>query len=124
MSDGLTRQDLRQMADDILARVGERFDALHARGNERHSENVDRLDGINDRLDELNGRTRKAENAIATQEDRWQRLDKATHLTGASQGSSTEAGVKGDWKVLVGVGSMIGGLLYGLWQAIKAIAKP
>lgn len=94
--DSITKEDLREAMRDMTAEMSRGFTGVH------------------DRLDELNGRTRKAENVIAVHEDRWKRLDRATHVT-PPQGLPREDSK--DWKPLAKIGALLGGLLAGLGYA-------
>lgn len=105
MTDGLTREDLRDLMRDMKEEVRDGFKGVH------------------DRLDELNGRTRKAENLLAVHEERWQRLDKATSVRGSSASRDDDAGVKGEWKALTGVGLLLGGALSGLLLGLAKVAQ-
>lgn len=46
MTDQLTRADLRESMRDVIGEVNRRFDEARAVGNQRHDENVDRLERI------------------------------------------------------------------------------
>jgi len=110
MTNEITREDLREAIRDMAGQMRDGFDGVHSR------------------LDELNGRTRKAENAIAVHDERWTRLDRAT--TVAPSSSSPIGELKGDWKTMAMMGSLasgaVSGLIWGLFkivQFIQAIAK-
>lgn len=102
----LSRDDFRELRESLTDAMNRGFDGVHGR------------------LDVLNGRTGKLEAATAVHEERWQRLDRATNTTSRAKPTLEEdLGIKGDWKVLVGMGTMIGGALYGIWQAAKSILR-
>lgn len=112
MSDGMTREDLREALRDINQSIN--------RG----------MDGVHDRLDILNGRTGKLESLAAVHEERWQRLDKATSVK-STPSAHEDMGLSKEWKTLTLVGSMAAGAIYGLVQGViklaqilGAIAKP
>jgi hypothetical protein len=105
MSEGITREDLREALRDMTAEMNRGFD------------------GVNDRLDELNSRTRKAENVIAVHDerwtrndDRWKRLDHATNLT-PPKGMRRPEEEPSDWKPIAKVGALLGGIITGLAYA-------
>jgi hypothetical protein len=116
MSDVITREDLREALRDMTDSMERGFDGLN-----------DRVDGINNRLDELNGRTRKSENAIAVQEDRWQRLDRATQVTPPNGSNKEDLGIRGDWKTLSALGTLAAGaasgLIWGLYKVLQAVQQ-
>jgi hypothetical protein len=112
----ITSDDLREALRDVMDSMDRGFDGVN-----------NRIDGINERLDELNGRTRRAENAIAVQEDRWQRLDRATTVTSPRGASSEDTGIKGDWKTLSAIGTLAAGaasgLVWGLYKVVQALQQ-
>jgi hypothetical protein len=112
----ITSDDLREALRDVMDSMDRGFDGVN-----------NRIDGINERLDELNGRTRKAENAIAVQEDRWQRLDRATTVLPPSGMTKDDAGIKGDWKTLSAIGTLAAGaasgLVWGLYKVVQALQQ-
>jgi len=45
-----TRADVREMSRDIIAQVDKRFDEQRDLSNDRHAENIDRIDSIGDKV--------------------------------------------------------------------------
>jgi hypothetical protein len=101
----ITGDDLREAIRDVTTSMNRGFDGIH------------------ERLDELNGRTRKAENAIAVQEERWTRLDKATQITPPKGVSSADMGIRGDWKTLSLLGSAVAGAASGLIMGLYKVLQ-
>jgi hypothetical protein len=99
VSEHATREDLREALRDMREVLRDGFE------------------GINDRLDELNGRTRKSEEAIGRHDERMLALERVK----TAPGTVNDLGmVRGDWKMLAGVGVIIGGAIAGLIQgAVK-----
>lgn len=120
MSDGMTREDLREALRDMQLTINRGFDGVN-----------DRMDGMNDRMDVANGRTSKHESLLAVHEERWQRLDRATSVKPGPASAPEDMGLNKEWKTLATVGTLaagaVSGLVWGLWkvaQFISAVAKP
>ena len=109
-SEEVTREDLREAIRDMREALRDGFG------------------GLNERLDTLNGRTRKSEEALGRHDERLLALERAK----VAPGTVTDLGlVRGDWKMLAGVGVIIGGALAGLIQgaakiyaALQTVAGP
>jgi hypothetical protein len=112
MSDVITREDLREALRDVMDSMERGFDGIN-----------NRIDGVVDHLGELNGRTRKAENAIAVQEDRWVRLDRATTVTPPKAVTNADMGIRGDWKTLSLLGSAVAGAASGLIMGLYKVLQ-
>jgi len=69
MDHPLTRQDLRDAADDLIERVDERFEAMRSRGDERHADNVKRLDRHTEQLGRIETQCNKTNGRVDALED-------------------------------------------------------
>ncbi len=74
-----TRDDVRQVSQDVLSQINQRFDDLMDRGDQRHGENVRRMEYIADQTRQTNGRVTALEVIVRNIKEDFNGIRKRWH---------------------------------------------
>ena len=79
MGDFATREDMRELGRDIVAQMNRRFDEQKDWSDQRHSENLERLDFLGAQTAKTNGRVSVLESAMKALQEEFQAIRTRWH---------------------------------------------